>query len=62
MRKHIVAGNWKMNKSFDEADGLIDELMSKLEEVTLPRDEQVIICPTYIPSTNQIGLTVNMAF
>ncbi len=47
MRKHIVAGNWKMNKSFAEADELIDELMSKLEEVTLPRDEQVIICPPF---------------
>ncbi len=47
MRKHIVAGNWKMNKSFAEADELIDELMSKLEEVTLPRDEQVIVCPPF---------------
>ncbi len=47
MRKHIVAGNWKMNKSFEEADELIDELMSKLEEVSLPRDEQVIICPPF---------------
>ena len=47
MRKHIVAGNWKMNKSFEEADELIDELMSKLEAVELPRDEQVIICPPF---------------
>ena len=22
MRKHIVAGNWKMNKTFEEADEL----------------------------------------
>ena len=36
-----------MNKSFTEADELIDELMSKLEEVKLPRDEQVIICPPF---------------
>ena len=36
-----------MNKSFEEADELIDELMSKLEEVSLPRDEQVIICPPF---------------
>ena len=47
MRKHIVAGNWKMNKSFTEADELIDELMTKLEGVTLPRDEQVIVCPPF---------------
>ena len=47
MRKHIVAGNWKMNKNFTEADELIDELMGKLEEVELPRDEQVIVCPPF---------------
>ncbi len=47
MRKHIVAGNWKMNKSFTEADELIDELMGRLEEVTLPRDEQVVVCPPF---------------
>jgi len=47
MRKHIVAGNWKMNLTFTEADELLDELMSELEKVTLPRDEQVIVCPPF---------------
>ena len=32
MRKHIVAGNWKMNKTFDEADELISNIMDKLEK------------------------------
>ena len=27
MRKHIVAGNWKMNCTFDEADELINGIM-----------------------------------
>ena len=47
MRKHIVAGNWKMNLTFSEADELLDELMSELEKVELPRDEQVIVCPPF---------------
>ena len=47
MRKHIVAGNWKMNLTFTEADELLDELMTELEKVELPRDEQVIVCPPF---------------
>ena len=47
MRKHIVAGNWKMNLTFSEADELLDELMTELEKVELPRDEQVIVCPPF---------------
>ena len=47
MRKHIVAGNWKMNLTFTEADELLDELMSELEKVELPRDEKVIVCPPF---------------
>ena len=47
MRKHIVAGNWKMNLTFSEADELLDELMSELEKVELPRDTKVIVCPPF---------------
>ena len=47
MRKHIVAGNWKMNLTFEEANELLDELMTALEKVELPRDEQVIVCPPF---------------
>ena len=44
MRKHIVAGNWKMNKNFSEADDLINQLVEKLESTDLG-DTQLIICP-----------------
>lgn len=47
MRKHIVAGNWKMNLTFTEADELLDDLMSELEKVELPRDTRVIVCPPF---------------
>lgn len=44
MRNHIVAGNWKMNKNFGEADELIADLVEKLESIDLV-DTQLIICP-----------------
>ena len=47
MRKHIVAGNWKMNKNFEEADELISSIMDKLEEVSLDKDTTLIICPPF---------------
>lgn len=47
MRKHIVAGNWKMNLTFGEADELLDTLMSKLEEQTPERGTEVIVCPPF---------------
>jgi triosephosphate isomerase len=31
MRKKIVAGNWKMNNTLDEAVYLVDEILSKIE-------------------------------
>lgn len=47
MRKHIVAGNWKMNKDFGEAEELIDNLMSRLEETELDKNTLMIICPPF---------------
>jgi triosephosphate isomerase len=44
MRTKIVAGNWKMNKTFDEADELINQIIDQLAEIELA-DKAVIICP-----------------
>jgi triosephosphate isomerase len=47
MRKKIVAGNWKMNKSFPDAEELIAEIADKLESMdTFHQD--VILCPPYV--------------
>jgi len=46
MRKRIVAGNWKMNKTFQEAEDLVVALADELEEIAL-YDTEVIICPPY---------------
>ncbi|MFT7343509.1 MAG: triosephosphate isomerase [Lentimonas sp.] len=42
MRKHIVAGNWKMNLLPDEAEQLVDEILAK---DNWPDNVQVIIFP-----------------
>ena len=47
MRKNIVAGNWKMNKTFSEADELISGIMDKLEENTLGKNTMMILCPPF---------------
>jgi len=44
MRRKIVAGNWKMNKSFAEAEELLNELYDALESKT-PSNVDVVICP-----------------
>lgn len=45
MRKKIVAGNWKMNLTFSEAEDLIDEIVDLLEDVSIEAD--VVVCPPY---------------
>ena len=44
MRSKIVAGNWKMNKKFDEADDLLYQICQNLEENPID-DVQIIVCP-----------------
>ena len=44
MRRKIVAGNWKMNKTFTGAEELIADIADALEDIELGQNE-VIICP-----------------
>lgn len=46
MRKQIIAGNWKMHKSFEEAEDLITEISEALDK-NPPEIAHVIICPPY---------------
>lgn len=43
MRKNIVAGNWKMNTTFEEAENLINNILEEQEAVNINCD--VVICP-----------------
>jgi triosephosphate isomerase (TIM) len=57
MRKKIVAGNWKMNKTLEESHALIAELTGMVsDEVKTPTE--VVVCvpfPYLIPVKNHLG-------
>ncbi len=44
MRKRIVAGNWKMNLNFSEAEDLLNDMMDLLEERPADEETEVIVC------------------
>ena len=47
MRKKIIAGNWKMNKTFREAEDLITEIAVELGNIDL-RGTEVVLCPPFL--------------
>jgi triosephosphate isomerase len=55
MRKKIVAGNWKMNKSFDEGMKLTSEIINMVKD-EVRSDVQVVIAPPfpYLVSLNKM--------
>lgn len=44
MRKHIVAGNWKMNNDLSESEELVSQIKSHLEKNP---EAKVIVAPSY---------------
>ncbi len=57
MRKRIVAGNWKMNKTFAEAETLLFDIADLLNE-SKPSDVEVVVCPPtlYLELASDIAL------
>ncbi|WP_255226013.1 triose-phosphate isomerase [Lutispora saccharofermentans] len=43
-RKPIIAGNWKMNNTMEEAEKLVAHLLGLIEK----RDREVVICPSFV--------------
>lgn len=62
MRKKIVAGNWKMNKTFEEAEELLFGLSAELQ-LNPPQDVEVIVFPPalYLELANDIGIESNIS-
>lgn len=56
-RRHIVAGNWKMNKNYDEGRDLVKSIVEKLQNT----DVMVILCPPFIHLYNAHAKTNDMA-
>ncbi|MBR1626852.1 MAG: triose-phosphate isomerase [Bacteroidales bacterium] len=46
MRRNIVAGNWKMNKLFSDADDLVNAIAEELRSYDTS-DVDVIVCPPF---------------
>ena len=44
MRKSIIAGNWKMNKTPDEARALVEELIPLVADAEC----EVVVCPPFV--------------
>ncbi len=47
MRTKIVAGNWKMNKTYKETKALVKELENSIKDVALV-NTRVVIAPTFV--------------
>lgn len=47
MRKNIVAGNWKMNKTFDEGIKLASEIVNMAQDENI-KDVNVVLFPPFI--------------
>ncbi len=57
MRYKIVAGNWKMNKTFEEANALASEVMNMVKD-EVRNDTRIILCvpfPYLMPVKNLLG-------
>jgi triosephosphate isomerase len=44
MRRPVIAGNWKMNKTVDEAVKLVEEL----KPLAMGASAEVVVCPTFV--------------
>ncbi len=48
MRTPIIAGNWKMNTTYDEAMDLVEELVDGLEAREESDNVDVVLCPPFL--------------
>ncbi|MDO7876840.1 triose-phosphate isomerase [Hymenobacter sp. ASUV-10] len=55
MRQHLVAGNWKMNMTYQDGLALVSEITNMVaDEVSGPQAPQVVICPPF-PFLHSVG-------
>lgn len=59
MRKKIVAGNWKMNKAFQDAEELLYDLSEQIEDGQKSSKVEVIVCPPCLYMEMALDLSRN---
>lgn len=47
MRKPIIAGNWKLNKTICEAVELVEDIKVKIMDLNLQQMPTVVVCPVF---------------
>jgi len=53
MRRPIIAGNWKMNKTINETE----ELINTLKPLVAGAEAEVVFCPTFVNLQKAVALT-----
>lgn len=63
MRKKIVAGNWKMNKTFSEAEDLLFGIADQLSQ-SRPENVEIVVFPPalYLELANDVASENNFSF
>jgi triosephosphate isomerase len=56
MRKKIIAGNWKMNKTVDESAKLATELVAAVKGQDFAEKADIVVCPTYLALDRVSGI------
>lgn len=55
MRRPVIAGNWKMNKTVSEAVKLVEELMPLVKGAAA----EVVVCPTFVCLNEVVKVSVS---
>lgn len=56
MRKKIIAGNWKMNKSVEESAKLAMELVEAVKGQAFAEKTDIVVCPSYLALDRVAGI------
>ncbi len=56
MRKKIIAGNWKMNKTVEESAKLATELVAACKGQAFAEKTEIVVCPTYLALDRVAGI------
>lgn len=56
MRKKIIAGNWKMNKTVAESAQLATDLVAALKGQPYAETVDIVVCPTYLALDRVAGI------
>lgn len=48
MREYLIAGNWKMNLGYEEAENFVSQLVDAVDAYELDEGVNVLICPPFL--------------